>query len=319
MGLDLGKPQAEILTISKGVKQFLSPDHDLSPNTRKAFSADLRRFVAQYGDRRVSGVSAVDIREYLSGLTTPAGEPVAPATYNRHFGTLQNFFNWLDRLLAFGGPRLDARLITYRVNPMKSLKRKRTPSRLPRPLSKDQVRTILGRIDAPRDKALFTLLYDSGLRIQEALNLRIDDMDLGQGTVRVLGKGDRERPGFLSQRVVHLIKRYLRERGNPSNGFIFVSRQHSESGGSRLSYAMAHKLFRDYSDGLIRGGKTATIHQLRHAFGSERAGVIDCLALKQLMGHQSLRTTLQYAEVNPAAARAAFRRYESLRETQDGL
>ncbi len=311
-----GRPQPKVLTISKASKEFRSPDHDFSVNTGKAFRADLRRFEAQFGDRRISDVSGTEISEYLGNLTTAEGNPVSPATYNRHFGTLHNFFNWIVKLPEV--PTLRTRA-TLRANPMEGLQRKRTPTRLPRPLTKDQVKVILGRIEAPRDKALFTLLYDSGLRIREALTLRIEDVDLSEGTMRVWGKGERERQGFVSQRVVALIKRYLRERGNPSNGPLFISRQFSESSGEALSYDMAYRLFRRYSVGVTSGGKAATIHQLRHAFGSERAGVIDSLALKQLMGHRSLRTTLQYAEVNPEAARAAFRRFESLRGTQDGL
>lgn len=313
MNLDLGKTQPESLTINKGVKQFLSPDRDLNANTRKAFTADLKRFVARYGDRRVSGVSGADILEYLSDLTTPDGKPVEPTTYNRHFGTLQNFFNWLLKLAQEGPGRVRSRLAAYRASPMRGLHRRRTPTRLPRPLSKDQVKQILGRIESPRDKALFTLLYDSGVRVQEALNLGVEDVDFQTDRAWIQGKGGRERHAFLSQRAKYLLKRYLRTLGNPTSGPLFLSRQYSEGEGRRLSYAMAHRLFRKYAEGIVSRGKPATIHQLRHAFGSERAGVVDALALRQLMGHRSLRTTLQYAEVNPEAAQEAYRRYEASR------
>ena len=92
------------------------------------------------------------------------------------------------------------------------------------------------------------------------------------------------------------------------NGPIFVFRQNR-----RLSYAMAWRLFRQYADALEQNGKPLTIHQLRHSSGSERAGKIDAPILKDLMGHKSLRTTQQYAQVNPEATRRAFREFDRSR------
>ncbi len=305
----VGQNQAQAPKLKKAIQTFLR--RDLSPNTMKAFGADLKPFVAAYGNLRVNEIGSARVLEHLDGLTTRQGKPVSDATYNRHFGTLLNFFRWLDEFKK-STAKVRAQLVYYR-NPMFRLHRRKLPDKLPRPLTKDQVQTILARVDGPRDRALFTLLYDSGLRIQEALNLNVDDLDLADGSMRVLGKGERERTAFLSKKACLLLKRHLRDRRNPVSGPVFVSRQYSDRGGHRLSYAMAYRLFRRYSDGIQHNGQQATIHQLRHSFGSERAGVIDSLALKQLMGHRSLRTTLQYAEVNPEAARNAFIRYEASR------
>ena len=158
--------------------------------------------------------------------------------------------------------------------------------RLPRPMGRDQVRAFFGRIDRLRDKALFSLLHGSGLRVSEALGLDIEDVNLEEREIRFLGKGDRERVGYLSEDTVKLLRRYLRERGRPRQGSLFESRH-----GTRLSYSMAWRLFRQYADGLEENGQALTIHQLRHSFGSERAGNMDALILRDLMGHKSLRTT----------------------------
>jgi integrase len=83
--------------------------------------------------------------------------------------------------------------------------------------------------------------------------------------------------------------------------------------GTRLSYAINWKLFRRYADGLAESGQPLTIHQLRHTFGSEPAGQMDALILKDVMGHKSLRTTRQYAMVNPEAAKEAFRKSDARR------
>lgn len=284
------------LTVRQAVEGFMA--RDWSPNTRRNFEADLRRFVRDFGRRRADRVSSVELQGYLDGLTTARGgqeRSVNPATYNRHYATLQNLFGWLERQ-----EELDR-------SPMDKVERKRVGERQPRPMTPDQVEAFFARIDSLRDRALFSLLYGSGLRVSEALDLSIEDLDLGEGTFRVMGKGDRERIGYLSEATIKLIRRYLRERGRPTDGPLFESRQ------GRLSYAMAYKLFRRHAEGLETNGKPLTIHQLRHTFGSERAGHMDALVLRDLMGHKSLRTTQQYAQVNGEAVKKAFRQFDRRR------
>jgi integrase/recombinase XerD len=302
----------EKLTVYSAIEGFLS--RDLNPNTRRAFATDLKRFAVDYGNWQINELTKKELKAYLDGLVKRSGEPVAISTYNRHFGTLQNLFGWTASLGREA--ESDEFLSGIVRSPLSGLRRKKAPAALPRPLAPSDAATILSRAEPYRDKALFTLLYDSGVRIQEALNIDVEDLDLREGTVRIWGKGSRERVGFLSKRSAKLIERYLRDRGRVSTGALFVSRQYTEATGDRLSYAMAYRLFRKYSEGISYRGSPASMHQLRHSFGSERAGVIDALALRQLMGHRSLRTTLRYAEVNPAAAHEAFRRYEADRQRE---
>jgi len=285
-------PQSDY-TVEEAVEDFLA--RDWSPHTLRSFVSDLGRFVRIFGSRPVDSVSAVELQDYLEGLTNRQGEPVAAETYNRHYGTLNNFFGWLVRQEELAH------------SPMVKVDRKRIGERLPRPLTPAQIEPFFRRIDALRDRALFSLLYGSGVRISEALSLNIEDLDLAEGTFRVIGKGDRERVGYLAAETVDRIRRYLRQRKRPRRGPLFASRQ------GRLSYAMASRLFRKYAEGLEENGRPLTIHQLRHTFGSERAGKMDALLLRDLMGHQSLKTTLQYAQVNPEAAREAFRAFDRQR------
>ena len=90
------------------------------------------------------------------------------------------------------------------------------------------------------------------------------------------------------------------------SGPLFESRQ------GRLSYAMARVRFQEYAEGMKRRDKRPLgIHQLRHTFGSDGAGKMDGLVLRDLMGHKSIRTTLRYARVNPENTRTAFREFEN--------
>jgi site-specific recombinase XerD len=290
--------QGAALTVAEAVETFLA--RDWSEHTRRNFVSDLKRFCEAFGRHRAGRLKADDLQTYLEGLTTHRGgpeRPVSPQTFNRHFGTLCNLFGWLERQ-----EEIDR-------NPMDKVERRKLGERLPRPMSRDQVQAFFSRIEELRDKALFSLLYGSGLRVSEALGLDIEEVNLEEREFRVVGKGDRERIGYLSEETVKLLRRYLRERGRPRMGPIFESRQ-----GSRLSYSMAWRLFRKYADGLEENGKTLTIHQLRHSFGSERAGEMDALILRDLMGHKSLRTTLQYAQVNGESVKKAFRAFDRRRD-----
>jgi integrase/recombinase XerD len=279
------------LKVEQAAEAFL--ERDFSPNTLRNFRSDLSRFCETFEGRPVDAIQAEEIREYLSGLKNRQGKRVSVATHNRHHGTLHNLFEWLIRQ-----GEVD-------VNPVARLERKRLMNHLPQPLARGQVEALFSRIRDLRERALFSLLYRSGLRVDEALSLDMEDLNLAEGTFRVLGKGGEERTGYLSEETGPLLRRYLRSRYNPCTGPVFASRQ------GRLSYHMTRVLFNRYAEGLTRpDGRPVTIHQLRHTFGSERAGKMDALVLRDLMGHKSIRTTMRYAQVNPEQVREAFRQYD---------
>ena len=282
----------EKLTVSRAVQSFLY-DRELTPNTRKTYKSNLRRFRRAYGNHPVQKVDGDLMKLYLDGLRSAQGDVLAPSTYNRHFNTLRTFFNWVAQFHKL-----------KRGSPMQGLEPKRLPDRLPRDLTISVQERIFRRITSLRDRALFTLLLEAGLRINEALSLDIEDLKLGEGRIRVLGKGGTEREAYPSKEAIRYVKRYVKERGRPLSGPLFVSRQ------GRLSYDMAYRLFRRYTDGITDQGKPLSIHQLRHTYGSRRAGKMDALILRDLMGHKSLRTTQQYARVNPSVLQKAVRRYE---------
>ena len=279
------------LSVRDAVEAFLA--RDFSPNTLRNFRSDLGGFRESFGDRPAASIMPEEVRAYLDGLRTRDGDEVAAETHNRHFGTIGNLFSWLQ----FQGE--------IQVNPMLRLERRRVNGRLPQPLTREQLETFFDRITELRERALFSLLHKSGLRIEEALSLDIEDVNFETGTLRIQGKGGQERVGYLSEETAQLLRRYLRSREQPRLGPLFVSRQ------GRLSYQMAWKLFRDNSEGMTKpDGRPVTIHQLRHSFGSERAGEIDPLILRDLMGHRSIQTTLRYAQVNAERTREAFQEFD---------
>ena len=279
------------LRVEQAAEAFL--ERDFSPNTLRNFRSDLVRFCEAFEGRSVAALESDEIKTYLAGLKGRGRKKASPATHSRHYATLHNLFEWLIRQDEL------------EKNPVAKVERRREKEKLPQPMTREQIDTFFSRIDDLRDRALFSLLYRSGLRVDEALSLDVEDVNLAEGTVRVMGKGGYERVGYLSEETKPLLRRYIRTKATPKAGPLFESRQ------GRLSYAMARVRFGKYAEGMKRkDGRTLGIHQLRHTFGSERAGKMDALVLRDLMGHRSIRTTLRYAEVNPERTREAFREFD---------
>lgn len=278
---------------------------NLDGDTLRAYTIDLQKLERTLGDVPISGITRDQLRDYLNNLMSKSGQRVSVATQNRHYATLHRFFEWTvqEKLLQ--------------ENPMENLPRRRAnkdlgevaPGSVIRSLKKDQIEKILRNAQTTRERLLFTMLYTSGLRISEALDLNIQD--IAEGTINIRhGKGNQPRQAYLSKQTEKFLAQYLEERGNPTSGPIFVTTH-----GQRLSYARARQLFMEAARNMVNpDGTPITIHQLRHTFCTERAGHIDSFVLQRLAGHNDIRTTLRYAKVNDKVVKEAF---EDFDEWQD--
>ena len=278
---------------------------NLDGDTLRAYSIDLNKFERTMGNIPIGSISRDQLKGYLDNLTSKYGQRVSLATQNRHYASLHRFFEWC----------LQENLI--QDNPMENLPRRRpnkdmgeaTPGTIIRSLPKEQVEKIIRNAQTTREKLLFTILYTSGIRISEALDLNIQDIHDGTIDVRH-GKGNQPRQAYLAKQTEKLLQECLAERGNPTSGPVFVTTH-----GQRLSYARARQLFMDAARNVVNPDGTAvTIHQLRHTFCTERAGHIDSFVLQRLAGHNDIRTTLRYTKVNDTVAKEAFTNFDDWQE-----
>lgn len=278
---------------------------NLDGDTLRAYTIDLHRFERAIGNIPLNSITRDQLKSYLDNLTSKYGQRVSLATQNRHYASLHRFFEWC----------LQEKLTED--NPMENLPRRRpnkdigevTPGTIIRSLKKDQVEKLLKNAQTTREKLLFTLLYTSGTRISEALDLNIQDIH--DGTIHIQhGKGNQPRQAYLAKQTEKLLAQYLEERGNPTSGPVFVTTH-----GQRLSYARARQLFMEAARNILNpDGTQVTIHQLRHTFCTERAGHIDSFVLQRLAGHNDIRTTLRYAKVNDTVAKEAFSNFDEWQE-----
>lgn len=176
------------------------------------------------------------------------------------------------------------------------------PHKLPRPLLEAQAMNILESADllckedwvGQRDRALFTLLYGCGLRIDEALSLNVRDMP-HDGKIRVMGKGSKEREVPVIDIVEQTLNAYLEQCIFPTDPDrpLFVGTR-----GGRLNQGVAQKSMRSLRSTLGLP-ETATPHALRHSFATHLLqNGANLREIQELLGHSSLSTTQRYTEVN---------------------
>jgi len=171
----------------------------------------------------------------------------------------------------------------------------------PRALPKSDVEKILRAIPAQklRDRLLFTLIAETGLRISEALNIYVEDLDLTPDDEKILVRGKRKTARtvmlYAAPRSLKLLTRYLAQSGIAS-GALF--RGNERRGGSRqpIRYRTAAQAWTHYCQ---QAAVKATIHQLRHSFATELVNEgVRLEVVRKLLGHRNMQTTLRYAEVN---------------------
>lgn len=289
-----------MLSLSRAADQFIATlrVRQAPINTVRSYASDLRRFVLVAPDDLLAIDGAV-VRSFLESV-----DGQSPATRRRWDATLRTFYRWALR----------EGLVT--VNPMERVDPVKTISRLPRPLDSDSVRAVLKSIppSATRDRALFTLLYETGMRVSEALGVQYADLDLtpDDEKVRVLGKGQRERTVLLTaaQESSRLLRRHLK-LSRIRSGSVF--RGDPRYGGSALplGYTTARRAWQRYC---AVAGVTATLHQLRHSRATQlvQAGV-PLGTVRKVLGHRNIQSTLLYVEVDSATVKRDLLAYQRQR------
>jgi integrase/recombinase XerD len=284
----------------------LAVERGLSGNTLDAYRRDLRRYVAFLSRRDVEEPDAVDegtIRSFVASLSAsthgPEERPYRATSVARALSAVRSFHRFLLR-----------EGVTPR-DPAVGVPHPRLPRSLPRPLPVDDVRRLLEAPDPSspaglRDRAILELLYGSGLRISELTGLDVDDVDVGSGSLRVLGKGGKEREVPLGSFASTAVSSYL-TRGRPAlatgatRGALFLNAR-----GGRLSRQSCARALGRYVR-LAGIDRRVTLHTLRHSFATHLLeGGADVRVVQELLGHASVATTQIYTLVTSQHLREIY-------------
>ena len=280
-----------------GYLAALQARKNLSPFTIRNYGTDLRHFF-DFLDEHEAAIGSVDrplVREYLSALVTSG---LASASVARKVSTLRSFYRYL---------RTEGILD---VDPMLGVRGPRRERRLPSFLTEEQVVTLIAAADREtprglRDRAVLELLYASGLRVSEVVGVDVAGMDLDERTVRVWGKGARERLVMMGRPAARAVERYLAE-GRPRlsrrlEPALFLNRD-----GVRLSQRAVQLMVRRCA---LAAGIDRSVHPhlLRHTFATHLLeGGAELRVVQTLLGHASVNTTQIYMHVTDSAKRKAI-------------
>lgn len=266
---------------------YLTNERNASPETVDNYRRDLLLFAAYLGERanNPAALKTRDVRAFVASRH----EKDAKSSIARRLSAIRGFFRYLRR-----SGLTDA-------NPAELLPTPQREKRLPRFLEVDHVRAFLDGIASDdwrsvQERALFELMYSSGLRVSEAVGLDVEDIDAKEMTVRVLGKGRKERIVPFGEPARDALNRWLGVRaGLPgaASAAVFLGARGGRLGVRRVQEAMQLRL----RDAGLRLGVSP--HGLRHSFATHllNAGA-DLRAIQELLGHESLGTTQKYTHVN---------------------
>lgn len=290
-----------MLSLQQYINRFLEclvTERNASPHTVAAYRNDLnhfQRFVTlKLGDGcQPDQIDHLFLRLYLAqlgGQGGGGGQPYKRSSIGRRLAAVRALFAWLLRTAVIG------------VNPAELVSTPKKEQQLPFHLDVDQAATLMvapGQV-APdgattlRDTAILELLYSSGLRVSELTSLNLGDLDRSAGTVRVLGKGSKERIVPVGSKALQAIERYLAGRDSQQqyDAPLFTGQR-----GGRINRRTVYGLVRGWSAG-IQSFKTVSPHTLRHSFATHLldAGA-DLRAIQEMLGHATLSTTQKYTHV----------------------
>lgn len=290
----------------------LRVERNLSGHTLAAYGRDLTAFLAWLGGRGLTGWDRVD-RNALMGYLLELAEPrparggakpaagLSARSRARHLSSIRAFFKFLE----------DEKVVDH--NPAHNLESPKLPRSLPKALNTGD---ILKLVTAPetetplglRNRAMFELMYSSGLRVSELLDLTLARVNLEEAFLRVRGKGDKERLAPMGEVAADLLSRYLKESrpslaGPKSGALVFLNHR-----GGRLSRQYFWRVLGRYADELGLAGVTP--HVLRHSFATHLVeGGADLRAVQMMLGHASLATTEIYIKVGAERLARVHRQY----------
>lgn len=267
-----------------------------SPDTADAYRRDITRFLEFLEEENVASFEDVDrnlISMYITRLRSGeiGGRPLSNTSYARSLSSLKSFYRYLNR---FEG---------VEANPVRAFHSTGGRRRLPEYLTFDQMEAMLNTFDLSdpaevRDRCILETMYACGLRVSECAGLKISDLSLSEGYIRVFGKESKERMVPVYPRCCQLISLYLKEarpqfmEGKEENGVLFVN-QHGRPISARSIQNITERA-------AVNAGLYIHVHphMIRHSFATHLLdNGADLRVVQELLGHANLSTTQIYTHV----------------------
>ncbi len=298
-------------------RRYLEAERGFSQHTVRAYTSEVRRLAlspecALAGE--IGRLDALSVRAYLAGFHRSD----KPATRTRRLSALRCFFRYRVRLGALAS------------DPTDGLPGPKAERRLPSPLSADECERLIEAPPAPshpsarardraleaRDRALFDLLYGTGLRVGELTKLDVRDLARDRAELRVRGKGNRQRVVPVPGQALSSLLAYVGPRTGPG---VLAEPMFKNARGGRLTDRGVRKILRRR---LLEAGigRPASPHTLRHSYATHLLDAdVDLRAIQELLGHERLSTTQRYTHVSAERLARVHRQAHPRSRQPDGL
>ena len=264
---------------------YLSFEKKYSENTVESYKRDLNDF-DNYFKKEIKKINHEDIKNYIQNL----GKNLEAKTISRHISSLKSFYKYL---------KLTNQIKT---SPLANINNPKTQRKLPNILTEDEVNDLLDinlKTDFDfRNKAMLELMYSSGLRVSELINLKVNDIDIQNEVVRIFGKGSKERIIPLDEYATEALNNYINDHRfnlfkHGENNYLFLNNhgnQMTRQGFFKIlkKIALEKNIKKDFSP-----------HTLRHSFATHllKHGA-DLWSIQELLGHSDISSTQIYTHIS---------------------
>lgn len=236
-------------------------------------------------------ITTADIRQYLAG-----NDDVMASTQGKKLSVIKSFFSWL----------VDEEIVLR--NPAARIKQVKQPKRLPKALTEIELEKLREACETLRERALLEVMYSTGCRLSEVSGMKRNDVNWAAGSIRVIGKGNKERVVYLNPKAIYHVEQYLEEcKGTENESEYLLSTER------RPYRQMKSKTIQDAVDKIASRTdieKNVTPHVFRHTMATlAMENGIELGDLQQLLGHSNPGTTLRYAEVSEDRKHNAHKKF----------
>ena len=271
--------------------KHLSVEKRLAKNTVLSYQRDLKsleKFITEQKNRTLETSTGADVKDFVA---SDFKKGLSARTIQRKTSAIRAFFDFLEEIEEI------------KVNPAKNIRSPKTKSNLPRTIDPDQITKILkgssNTVFEVRDKAMLELFYSCGLRLSELVGLNLTDVSLAESSLKVLGKGNKERILPIGRKAKEALLKWLKRRGqvkknqNTSVKALFLSNR-----GTRISRRNVQKRLTVWGKKLGVAEKIYP-HKIRHSFATHLLeSSQDLRAVQELLGHENIGTTQIYTHLD---------------------
>jgi len=277
-------------------RQYLLLEKSLSANTLDAYVDDVTKLLCYFDDCNID-ILDVTLQDLHAFSASVADLGISPRSHARIISGIRSFF----RFLCLDGFRPD--------DPSELLEAPKIGRHLPDVLTVSEIDSIIKQIDlsqpeGQRNRAMIETMYSCGLRVSELCSLKMEDLFLDEGFIRVTGKGSKQRLVPVSGKAVHEIQNYLKDRCHieikpGADSFVFLSKRR----GRPISRIMVFDIVKELT---AKAGinKTVSPHTFRHSFATHLLeGGANLRAIQCMLGHEKISTTEIYTHIDRSRLR----------------